>query len=184
VRAEKKIMATLTEFTPIYEAMFKNHPNLKSVRICKNHAQVMAMIDALEHVVPITADQKRQTFDALMDMAVARQHAINADHPTVTEFWEKFDHLNDTDGVEKLNHSRKDDLIAVSLPEFQERAARHGLRVPEYNDLKRLLPESRARKFLGYKTVNSNLVDSVDGVGRSVKCWVFRRERAGSSKGD
>lgn len=184
VRSEKKIMATLTEFTPIYEAMFKNHPNLKSVRICKNHAQVMAMIDALEHVVPITADQKRQTFDALMDMAVARQHAINADHPIVTEFWEKFDHLNDTDGIERLNHSRKDDLIAVSLPEFQERAARHGLRVPEYNDLKRLLPESRARKFLGYKTVNSNLVDSVDGTGRSVKCWVFHRERATSRMSD
>jgi hypothetical protein len=78
----------------------------------------MAMIDALEHVVPITTDQKRQAFDALMNMAVARQHAINADHPTVTEFREKFDHLNDTDGVEKLNHSRKDAPIAVSLPEF------------------------------------------------------------------
>ncbi|HWX65433.1 MAG TPA: hypothetical protein VNZ27_03295 [Rhodanobacter sp.] len=118
-------------------------------------------------------------------MAVARQYAINADHPTVTEFWEKFDHLNDTDGVEKLNHSRKDHLIAVSLPEFQERAARHGLRVPEYNDLKRLLPESRGRKFLGYKTVNSILVDSgVDGVDKSVKCWVFRREGMASSKSD
>ena len=184
VRREKKIMATLAEYTATYEAMFKAHPNLKSVRICKNHAQVMAMIDALEHVVPITAHQKRQAFDALMEMAVARQHAINADHPTVTEFWEKFDYLNDTDGVEKLNHSHKDELIAVRLPEFYERAARHGLKVPEYSDLKRLLPESRARKFLSYKTVNSNLVDSDDGAGRSVKCWVFRREGARASKSD
>lgn len=69
----------------------------------------------------------------------------------------------------------------MSLPEFRERATRHGLRVPEYNDLKRRLPESRARKFLGYKTVNSILVDSSDGVGKSVKCWVFRREGAARS---
>ena len=183
VRREKKVMETLTEFAPGYENMLKAHPNLKSVRICKNHAQIMALVDALEHVVPITNDQKRLTFNALLEMAQARQHAINADHPTVVEFWEKFDHLNDTINGEKLNHSRDESLIAVSLPEFQSVAAHHGLRVPEYSDLKRLLPESRARKFLGYRAVNSG-IRIADNHGVTVKCWVFRRDRAAPSSND
>jgi hypothetical protein len=49
--------------------------------------------------------------------------------------------------------------------------------------MKRLLPESRARKFTGYHTVNS-AVSLIDGVGRSVKCWVFRREGAASRHDD
>lgn len=180
VRREKDIMATLAEMSAGYETMLKAHPQLKSVRICKNHAQMMACVEALVHVTPITPAQKQATINTLIDMAIARQQAINADHPMVTEFWEKFDHLNDTNGLEKLNHSRKDDLIAISLPELYERAAQHGSKLPEYADMKRLLPESRARKFTGYQTVNSR-VALVDGVGRSVKCWVFRREGAASS---
>jgi hypothetical protein len=183
VRREKKIMSTIGDNAPMYETMLKGHPSLKSVRICKNHAQLMAMVDAIEHVAPITTDQKRQTYDALIAMAVSRQMAINADHPAVTEFWEKFDHLNDSDGAEKLNHSRDDRLIAVSLVEFYSRATQHGLKVPEYNDLKRLLPESRARKFIAYRGVNSAL-RIVDGKGSTVKCWVFRREGAASSSND
>jgi hypothetical protein len=183
VRREKKILATLAEFGPGYEAMLKAHPNLKSVRICKNHAQIMALVDALEHVVPITTDQRRAAFDMLTQMAVERQQAINADHPIVQEFWELFDHLNETDQGEKLNHSRDDDLIAVSLPEFQSRATQFGLKVPSYGELKRLLPESRARKFVAYRTVNS-AIRIVEGRGVSVKCWVFRRDRASSTMRD
>jgi len=179
IRREKQVMATLAELAPSYESMLKAHPALKSVRICKNHAQMMACVEALAHVTPITAAQKQAALNALIDMAVSRQQAINADHPLVTEFWEKFDHLNDTGGVEKLNHARKDEQIAISLPELYERASQHGTRLPEYSDMKRLLPESRARKFLGYHTVNSAVLIN-EGVGKSVKCWVFRREGAAS----
>lgn len=182
-RREKTIMPMLTELSASYETMLKALPSLKSVRICKNHAQMMACVEALVHVTPITPTQKQAALNTLIDMAVARQQAINADHPLVTEFWEKFDYLNDTDGLEKLNHSRQDDLIAIRLPEIYERAAQHGSRLPEYADMKRLLPESRARKFVSYRTVNSAVAIN-DGVGKSVKCWVFRREGAASRKSD
>jgi hypothetical protein len=161
--------------------MLKAHPQLKSVRICKNHAQIIAAVEALEHVTPITRQQKQSTINTLIEMAVARQMAINADHPLVTEFWEKFDHLSDTGGDERLNHSRKADYIAISLPELYEHAAKHGTTLPAYADMKRLLPESRARKFHGYHTVNSALYE---GTGKSVKCWVFRREGAASRNDD
>lgn len=178
VRREKQVMTTLAEMWTSYETMLKAHPALKSVRICKNHAQMMACVEALEHVTPITPAQKQASLTALIDMALARQQAINADHPMVTEFWEKFDHLNDTDGLEKLNHANKDHLIAISLPEIYERATQHGARLPDYADMKRLLPESRARKFLEYKGVASRLLE------KTVKCWVFRREGAASRSND
>lgn len=184
VRREKTILDTLAAYQPGYETMLQNHPELRSMRIAKNHAQMMTLVDALEHVAPITAEQKRAAFDELTAMAVERQKAINADHPLVSEFWDLFDHLNEADnGTEKLNHSRDDALMAVSLPEFLSRAAQHGLRTPPLTDLKRLLPESRSRKFLGYRAVNS-AVRIAEGHGVTVKCWVFRRERAASSKPD
>lgn len=182
VRREKKILDLLAEYTPGYEAMLKAHPHLKSMRICKNHAQLMALVDALAVVVPITAAQKQATHNALIAMAVARQQAINADHPVVQEFWELFEYLDGEErGIPKLNHSRDDQLIAVSLPHFLSVAAHHGItKVPALSDLKRLLPESRARKFLTYKSVNS-AITVVDGQGTTVKCWVFRRDRAAPS---
>lgn len=184
VRREKKVLDTYAEFVPGYETMLKNHPQLKSMRICKNHAQLMALVDALDHVAPITKEQKALTFNALMDMAVARQQAINADHPIVQEFWELFDYLDgEGEGIPRLNHSRDDDLIAVSLPHFMSEAARRGItKIPALSDLKRLLPESRARKFEARKGVNSRITCH-DGQGVTVKCWVFYREGAAPSKG-
>lgn len=181
-RREKKVLASLAEFAPGYEAMLKAHPNLKSMRICKNHAQMMALVDALEVVVPITREQKQATHNAIIDMAVARQQAINADHPLVQEFWELFDYLDaEEKGIPKLNHSRDEQHIAVSLPHFMSVAAQHGIsKTPSLSDLKRLLPESRARKFVAYKSVNS-AITVADNHGVTVKCWVFRRDRAAPS---
>lgn len=182
VRREKTVLATLAELVPGYETMLKAHPNLKSMRICKNHAQMMALVDALEHVVPITAEQRKATHNALVEMAVARQQAINADHPVVQEFWELVDYLDaEEKGIPRLNHSRDEQHIAISLPHFMSVAAQHGIsKIPSLSELKRLLPESRARKFVAYKSVNSNITIA-DGHGVTVKCWVFRRDRAAPS---
>jgi hypothetical protein len=63
-------------------------------------------------------------------------------------------------------------------------ANHHGItKIPSLSDLKRLLPESRARKFVAYKAVNSNIAVR-DGQGATVKCWVFRRDRAAKSAGN
>jgi hypothetical protein len=142
----------------------------------------MALVDALEVVLPITREQKQAAHNALIDMAVARQQAINADHPVVQEFWELFDYLDaEGKGTPRLNHSRDDQHIAVSLPHFLSVAAQHGIsKIPSLADLKRLLPESRARKYVDYKSVNS-AITVAEGRGVTVKCWVFRRERAAPS---
>ena len=58
-----------------------------------------------------------------------------------------------------------------------------GPEIPSLSDLKRLLPESRARKFVAYTSVNSQITVR-DSQGVTVKCWVFRRGGAVRSSDD
>lgn len=169
---EKKVLETVFERTPAYTDALLAHPEIKSVRIAKNHAQMQALVDALRHVVKLTDEQHRQTQDLLVEMAIERQRAINADHPYVQAFWELFEHVNSKTTEESINHSRDPELIAVSLVEFEERLSRHGLRLPcDMTEMKRHLRTSRVRRFVDIKTVNSRITNA------SKKCWVFRIER-------
>lgn len=173
---EKKIMATLAEFIGAYESMLQKR--VKTLRIAKNHALLMALVDALDHVVKLTGEQKAAASAHIIGMAEARQQAINADHPTVSEFWEQFEFMNSPNqfGLPRLDHSADEQLIAVSLPHFQQVATQMGLRVPTHHDLKRLLPTCKSHKFVGRKTVRSALFVE-NNESRNVKCWVFEKPR-------
>ena len=117
----------------------------------------------------------------LLSMAVARQQAINADHPLVSEFWEIFDYLDGDDAVPQLNHARDDKLIAVNLNHFIMRAADKRQQVPPISELKRVLKTSRTRKFIDIRAVNSGINEDYNrtkphGAPRlpaTLKCWVF-----------
>jgi len=177
-KREAKVLEIMAENRARYENQLIAEPEIKSVRIAKNHAQLMAMVDALRHVIKLTDLQHSATHAQLVRMAIERQQAINADHPIVARFWELFEHvdaLNATGPSEhdtSINHSRDPDLIAINLVEFEERCARRGLRLPvDMTDLKKHLRTSRLRRFVDVKTVNSKVINS------SKKCWVFQRER-------
>lgn len=174
VAHEKQIMATLAEYLPQYETILQG--KVKTLRIAKNHALLMALVDALALVVPLTAEQRSAAANHILAMAAERQQAISADHPVVSEFWEQFEYMNTPNqfGVPQLDHSRDEDLIAVSLPHFQQKASQIGLRVPEHAQLKRFLPGSKTHKFVGRKAVCSALFADND-VARTVKCWVFQK---------
>lgn len=176
VTREKKIMATLAEYIAGYEKMLQGR--VKTLRIAKNHALLMALVDALGHVVNLPRDQYQATLDHIGAMAEERQQAINADHPIVSEFWETFDYMNSPDklGQPRLDHSRDENLIAVSLPHYQQKASEFGLRVPSHHDLKRHLPTSKSHKFIGRKAVCSALFMDAN-TPRTVKCWVFEKPR-------
>jgi hypothetical protein len=177
-KREAKVLEIMAENRARYENQLIAEPEIKSVRIAKNHAQLMAMVDALRHVIKLSDLQHSATHAQLVRMAIERQQAINADHPIVARFWELFEHvdaLNATGPSEhdtSINHSRDPDLIAINLVEFEERCARRGLRLPvDMTDLKKHLRTSRLRRFVDVKTVNSKVINS------SKKCWVFQRER-------
>lgn len=173
---EKKIMDTLAEGLADYEQMLQGR--VKTLRIAKNHALLMALVDALDQVVHLTPEQKSAAALHIIAMAEERQQAINADHPVVAEFWEQFEFMDVTNalGVPRLNHSRDEQLVAVSLPHFQQVATQMGLKVPTHHDLKRHLPSSKSHKFVGRKAVCSAIFVE-NNTPRTVKCWVFEKPK-------
>ena len=117
--------------------------------------------------------------EEIVAMAEERQHAINADHPRVQEFWETYDYIESrSDDQAILNHSRDEHLIAINLNEFVAKADALRQQIPEMNEIKKLLRTSRTRKFCDVKTVNSALRSN------SIKCWVFQREKASNRTTD
>lgn len=173
-RAEAVIMQTIAERHPIYVKFLDDNANIKQQRIIHNHAQLMALVDALRHVVKFSDEAYLKVVEEIVAMAEERQQAINADHPRVQEFWEIFDYIESKSAGDVLNHSRDDALIAINLNDFVLKAESARQQIPEMSEIKKLLRTSRNRKFVDVKTVNSIITNG------SSKCWVFQKEKAGS----
>lgn len=173
---ETDILQTIQEYTPLYEHQLHTLPEIRSLRIAKNHAQLMALIKALALIAPLSDEQQALAHEQLIKMAAQRQQAINDDHPMVQAFWEMFDYL-DGDGIEpRLNHARETNLIAVNLNHFASVAAEQRQQIPELTELKAHLRTSKIRKFIEIKAVNSVLrVRYQPTLPATVKCWVFQR---------
>jgi hypothetical protein len=178
-RAESKVMETIQAHAPMHEQALLERPDIKTTRIAKNHGQLLAVFDALSHVVTLTDEQKEAVLQEVHRMAAERQESISSDHKVVQIFWERFDYLDTyNSAMATLNHSRNAHEIAVNLNHFEQIAAQHRLEVPPLADLKKQLRSSRSRKFVDIKAVNSAVWfhDSTDETrGRTVKCWVFQR---------
>lgn len=168
---EAEVLRIVNDAARDYANQLLSMGDMKNVRLAHNHAQMMALVDALKLVTPLTDEQHRATHAALIEMALARQIALDIDHAHVQTFWELYDFLGgDHDGT-TLNHSRDPNLIAISLVEFEARVMRAGSRMPcDLSELKSILRTSRARKFVDHKTINSRINNGAK------KCWVFQRE--------
>lgn len=174
---EAQVLDTLAQATARHEAALLAHPQIKSTRVAKNHAQLLALADALRLVVALSDEQHQALAAQLTAMALERQQAINSDHPLVAEFWEIFDFLDGGDCP--LNHSRKDDEIAVNLNHFIQAARERGQQVPAIGDLKKVLRTSRRQRFLDVRNVNSGIRVQLEHQrhfkSTAVWCWVFER---------
>lgn len=142
---ESKVMETVREKGPKYEQQLLALPEIRTVRIAKNHAQLHALVDALVHVVPLK-NQVEAAHAEIQNMARDRQLAINADHPIVVEFWELYEYLNSAAGG--LNHSRNDGNLIVNLNDFAKEAAEKRQKVPDLTELKRHLKQASAPNSL------------------------------------
>lgn len=181
-KAEAAVMQTFKEKCQHYEKLMGSAKDIKNLRIIKNHAQLMALVDALAAIVQLSEERKLSVHDELIDMARARQQAINADHPLVQEFWEIVDFL-DGDDAPILNHARDPNEVAINLNHFVQVAADKRQQIPDMSRLKKVLKTSRFRKFVDVKPVNSGIHArfnarkdaNVPDRPTSVKCWVFKR---------
>ena len=141
----------------------------------------LAMVDAMRLMVPFTDQQHAATLAELTRMAIERQGAINADPQEVAEFWEVFEYLESISEDAVVNHS-KNDLIAINLNEFCERAAEHRQKLADIGTLRNLLKSSRSRAYIeSNKSVDSavraafNLRNQMSPRCTTVKCWMFKK---------
>ncbi|MBP2310476.1 toprim domain-containing protein [Azospirillum melinis] len=164
--AEERVMKTVVEKTPVYEAELLAHPGIRTNRIGKNHAQMMALVEAFADLVSLPHGWRDETMALLVESAVERQNAIAADNSVVEQFWEAVDYL----GLAGLNHARDGtNQIAVNLNEIAAAAQRHGQSLPALLELKRHLRDSRERAFIDVKTVRS-----AQDATKTLKCWIFK----------
>ncbi|WP_297116088.1 toprim domain-containing protein [Thalassospira sp.] len=170
VTQEKKVLDHVFSRTAHWEAEILKRPDIRSNRIAKNHAQLMTLVEALAELTNMPKERLDETIDALMWAAFHRQKAISADHPMIEEFWEAYDYL----GNEKLNHSMEiENQIALNLNHVQSVAHHQNQQLPPLSDLKKLLKQSRTRRFREIKAVRS--ANKAFG-GKTVKCWIFSWE--------
>lgn len=179
LRAESKVLETLATQYRYFEGYMREAGEIRLERVIKNHAQMLALVDCLKLVVPLTPEMIGQTRIALLKMAAERQRAVSADHPQVAEFWEVFDYLETTrDEGPVVNHSREPArTIAINLNDFYARAQAHGQKLADLPVLRELLRDSRRHKFrVANHPVNSAIL-ARRGPGHSttIKCWVFER---------
>ncbi|MFM2480173.1 toprim domain-containing protein [Celerinatantimonas sp. YJH-8] len=169
-RAEKKILQCFDDRVSFYEGYLRELGTIRIERIIKNHAQMMALVDALALIMPVSTEQREQTLRSLQEMAQERQQAISADHPLVAEFWEVYDYLTTLAPSLQLNHASDPQVIALNLNHFYEAAAEHRQNLPDLKLLRSLLKDSRSHPFVD---ANRSVYSSIRS--RTVKCWVFRQ---------
>jgi hypothetical protein len=152
-------------------------------RIVKNHAQMLGLLDCLRSLIPLNDAQISATQRCIASMAIERQSSISADHPVVAEFWEVYEYLQGLDAEGPVvNHSKKDNVIAINLNEFVERAAEHRQKLADVSELRDRLKESRCRKFLESNKAVDSAVRAYQATRQNntitksptVKCWMFQ----------
>lgn len=181
-KAEAKVMERFEARMPVYEAELMAIEQVKSIRLAKNHAQLMAMADAMEIVVPGMGEFRDETYAQIKRMIVEREEVIGSDHPVVRNFWDRFYELNGSGLTPYLNHHSDKDLIAVNLNEWLELAGERWRDLPTLSELHDLLPTSKVHKFVeANKTVRSHIrargtTPATDGPKSStVRCWIFKK---------
>lgn len=149
-------------------------------RIAENHAQVAAwgyclpLIFGPQQMPPALCQQLEEH---LFTRCMERQRRLQADDPLVEQFWELYELLHEKSvgepndpmdlTVEVLNHSADPQQIAINLNHFTQVCDNARVEKLPVRELKKRLPGCTSHRFLGIKTVRSQIL------GKSVHCWIF-----------
>ncbi|PNU06606.1 hypothetical protein A8V01_02610 [Novosphingobium guangzhouense] len=158
--------------------MGKRVEGLSNTRPIKCHSQLAAGVEALVHLFPtVRADWIAETLQLVDAMALDRQNSCGGDHPTVSDFWDKVQYLLEREkpedhgeGKSVNQHRERDSYIAVNLVDFEARCRNAGIAPPNMDQLKKLLRNSKSRKWIATKNVNNP-------AGRVMSCWMFEQPK-------
>ncbi|MET4706705.1 hypothetical protein [Endozoicomonas lisbonensis] len=102
-------------------------------------------------------------YSAVRKEAVERQ-AVE-EHPLIKQFWDSLIHVLKT--YPALNHSKHPEEIAFNMNEVNKVFLVAQVAHVNFYELRKLLPESKSRRFLRKATIKSIQTN------RSIHCWIF-----------
>ena len=181
---ERQILQVYEEAFQKYEREFGKSEKIRNERIVKNHAQIAAFGAALQVLFPtMTDDRVNKLADYVLERAEAREQRLAADHPLVEQFWETVQYINNVKEIETddfLNHSNKEELIAINLNQYRKECLHMGQELPDMNQLRKLLKNGKRHKLLQTgKNVSSRWekIKAEDNKWKAKihRCWIFQK---------
>lgn len=181
ISLEPQIMAKFAETYPKHREHLRSLRTLSSARIVKNHSMMLALVDCLALVLPLTDAMITSTRIEIIEMAHERQAAIVMDPPAVVEFWQVYEYLESLTSEPLVNHSKKPDVIAINLNGFAKIAAEHRQKLADIGTLRQLLRECKSHKLIDINRTTSSAINSIQRKNNlvnpppeSVSCWQFK----------
>lgn len=183
IRQEKPLLSHYFERFKVHERRLLDNPEVQTARLAFNHAQLAAALDCLAKAMMVDGKptimpaQITEGHKLIEQMCLEQHGALGADHAVVQQFWESFDFLDAKLCEGKLpieaaglNRHRKDNMIAIRMAEIETQFNAHRLSIPGGSmlDLKKHLPSSKRRKYLGQGIVNGK-------DGKTAHCWIFSK---------
>ena len=181
IKSEHKVLQEIERKYPIHYQTLANDPKIHTERILKVHAQLWAIFDALQLVIPLSKQQIACVNELIPILARDRQQAIAVDPPETQTFWDVVEFL-ESEQVHTVNHSKDPQLLAINLNQFTEEALHRKQSIPLLADLKRMLKFGKSYPFIEIKSVNSAVNSRLNKAypntkkPSSVKCWIFKRK--------
>ncbi|MEN3968671.1 toprim domain-containing protein [Acinetobacter sp. BWR-L5] len=160
------------------EILHQEKYNVKSSRVIHNHAQLLALFDALcTHVLKdlIPNDIQQKVRDELFGMAQNRDKVLKSDPIIVQNFWNTVEEMEDaiknpTHHDTVLNHSARPDWFAINFAHLYKVAADYRYPLPEVNELQNAL-----RHSLHYRFVEANKAIQSKISSTTKRCWIFEK---------
>jgi len=152
---------------------------IQSSRIVHNHAQLMALFDAMcQHIVEVPVQMQKHVHAELLVMAQTRDKVLKSDSIIVQNFWNTIEEMEDavkapTHKESVLNHSAKQELFAINFAHLYRVAADYRYSLPEMNELQNAL-----RHSLHYRFVEANKAIQSKISGSTKRCWIFEKPMA------
>lgn len=178
LKLEEKILETFFRTKIEHELWLKNK-GIKTFRVAHCHAQLLALFDAFKtHLLPGLLSIEDSIKEEVFSMAKERDRTLDIEHPLNIQFFDVLDKLNtppkfmEGNYILHLNHSKKDDLLAISMPEIYRLANEQRYNLPPQSEMQQALKQSREYKFIAANKV----VDSKN-INRSIRCWVFEQSK-------
>lgn len=177
----------LTDIFQRYEAAEKSlyaDPEIHHTRIARNHAQMIALLEVLPSVIPVTGQQIEETRTFITELARQRVKAVQADPDDITEFWAMFDYL-DSEDVYGVNHSSQEGVYAVNFNQLTQVASEKRQPFIDIVAVKKRLKQGKSRKFIRTKSIRSRVnaafnaalpAGSVLKKPEVTECWIFEEE--------